>query len=166
MTTINAMRLASLVTAINVLVATGFSIAAIFRPEVVVPAGSIPTQASKLAASERWRPFFDERPRGLLMVFGAAGFDLMAGLEVEKLSKSPAFRGVKILLHQGKRDSRASRQLSGQQHGGFDKLGIRHDPIDHPECEGLRRIKRLSRVVEFARLARKPGRRDPTRTDV
>jgi hypothetical protein len=50
MTTINAMRLASLVTAINVLVASGFSIAAIFRPEVVVPAGSIPTEASLLLA--------------------------------------------------------------------------------------------------------------------
>ena len=50
MTTINAMRLASLVTAINVLVAAGFSIAAIFRPEVVVPAGSIPTEASLLLA--------------------------------------------------------------------------------------------------------------------
>jgi hypothetical protein len=50
MTPINAMRLASLVTAINVLVASGFSIAAIFRPEVVVPAGSIPTEASLLLA--------------------------------------------------------------------------------------------------------------------
>jgi hypothetical protein len=50
MTTANAMRWASLVTAINVLVATGFTIAAIFRPEVVVPAGSIPTQASLLLA--------------------------------------------------------------------------------------------------------------------
>jgi hypothetical protein len=43
------MRLASFVTAINVLVASGFSIAAIFRPEAVVPAGSIPTEASLLA---------------------------------------------------------------------------------------------------------------------
>ena len=34
MTTTNAFRLASVVTAINVLVATGFTIAAIFRPEV------------------------------------------------------------------------------------------------------------------------------------
>lgn len=50
MTTTNAMRLASLVTAINVLVASGFSIAAIFRPEAVVPAGSIPTEASLLLA--------------------------------------------------------------------------------------------------------------------
>ena len=50
MTTLKAMRLASLVTAINVLVASGFSIAAIFRPEAVVPAGSIPTEASLLLA--------------------------------------------------------------------------------------------------------------------
>lgn len=50
MTTTNAMRLASLVTAINVLVASGFSIAAIFRPESVVPAGSVPTEASLLLA--------------------------------------------------------------------------------------------------------------------
>ena len=50
MATIKAMRLASLVTAINVLVASGFSIAAIFRPEAVVPAGSIPTEASLLLA--------------------------------------------------------------------------------------------------------------------
>src|SRR6267154_1511210 len=50
MTTIKAMWLASLVTGINVLVASGFTIAAIFRPEVVVPAGSIPTEASLLFA--------------------------------------------------------------------------------------------------------------------
>jgi hypothetical protein len=50
MTTIKAIRLASLVTAINVLVATGFTIAAIFHPEVVVPPGSIPTEASLLLA--------------------------------------------------------------------------------------------------------------------
>src|SRR5277367_1687316 len=50
MTTTNAIRLASLITAIDVLVATGFTIAAVFRPEVVVPAGSIPTQASLLLA--------------------------------------------------------------------------------------------------------------------
>jgi hypothetical protein len=50
MTKINTMRLASLITAINVLVASGFTIAAIFRPDVVVPAGSIPTEASFLLA--------------------------------------------------------------------------------------------------------------------
>jgi len=37
MTTLKAMRLASLVTAINVLVASGFSIAAIIRPEYLLP---------------------------------------------------------------------------------------------------------------------------------
>ena len=37
MTTKKAIRLASLVTAINVLVASGFSIAAIIRPQYLVP---------------------------------------------------------------------------------------------------------------------------------
>ena len=50
MTTPKAMRLASLVTAINVLVASGFSIAAIIRPQYVVPADSAPTEASLILA--------------------------------------------------------------------------------------------------------------------
>ena len=50
MTTIKAIRLASLVTAINVLVASGFSIAAIIRPQYLVPAESVPTQATLLLA--------------------------------------------------------------------------------------------------------------------
>jgi hypothetical protein len=50
MTAIKAMRLASLVTAINVLVASGFSIAAIIRPQFVVPAGFVPTEGSLILA--------------------------------------------------------------------------------------------------------------------
>ena len=50
MTTVKAMRLASVVTALNVLVATGFSIAAIIRPQYLVPAKSVPTEASLLLA--------------------------------------------------------------------------------------------------------------------
>jgi hypothetical protein len=50
MTTIMAIRLASMVTAINVLVASGFSIAAIFRPQILVPAESVRTQSSLLLA--------------------------------------------------------------------------------------------------------------------
>jgi hypothetical protein len=50
MTTIKAIRLASLVAAINVLVASGFSIAAIINPQYLVPAESVPTQASLLLA--------------------------------------------------------------------------------------------------------------------
>jgi hypothetical protein len=46
MTTINSIRFASVVTAINVLVASGFSIAAIIRPEYLVPAEPVPTEAS------------------------------------------------------------------------------------------------------------------------
>jgi hypothetical protein len=50
MTTKNAIRLASLVTAINVLVASGFSIVAIVRPQYLVPAGSVPAEASLVLA--------------------------------------------------------------------------------------------------------------------
>src|SRR4029077_14632384 len=50
MTTIKAMRLASVVTAIDALVASGFSIVGIIRPQYVVPAGSIPTQAALILA--------------------------------------------------------------------------------------------------------------------
>jgi hypothetical protein len=50
MTTIKTMRLASLVTAINVLIASGFSIAVIIRPQYLVPAESVPTKASLLLA--------------------------------------------------------------------------------------------------------------------
>jgi hypothetical protein len=50
MTAIEAIRLASLVTAIDVLVASGFSIAAIIRPQILVPAESVRTQSSLLLA--------------------------------------------------------------------------------------------------------------------
>jgi hypothetical protein len=45
MTTRKAFWLASLVTAVNVLVASGFSIVAIIRPQYLVPAASVPTDA-------------------------------------------------------------------------------------------------------------------------
>src|SRR6202140_4905199 len=50
MKTIKAIRLAWLLPAINVLVAGGFSIAAIIRPQYLVPAESVPTEASLLFA--------------------------------------------------------------------------------------------------------------------
>src|SRR6202041_2313807 len=50
MTTIKAMRLASVVTAINVLVASGFSIVGILRPQYLIPAESVPTRASLILA--------------------------------------------------------------------------------------------------------------------
>ena len=50
MTTIKAFRLASLVTAINVLVASGFSIVAIIRPQYLVPAQSVRTEGSVVLA--------------------------------------------------------------------------------------------------------------------
>jgi hypothetical protein len=50
MTTIKAIRLASVVTAINVLVASGFSIVGIIRPQYLVPVESIQSQASLILA--------------------------------------------------------------------------------------------------------------------
>ena len=50
MTTIRSIRLASVVTAINVLVASGFSIVGIIRPQYLVPVGYVPTQASLILA--------------------------------------------------------------------------------------------------------------------
>jgi hypothetical protein len=50
MTTIKAMRLASLVTAINVLVASGFGVAALIRPQFVVSAITVPTEGSLILA--------------------------------------------------------------------------------------------------------------------
>ena len=49
-TTIKALRLASVVTAIDVLVASGFSIVGIIRPQYLVPVESVPTEASLLLA--------------------------------------------------------------------------------------------------------------------
>ena len=49
MAIITAMRLASVVTAINVLVATGFSFAAIINPQYLVPS-AVPTEGSLLLA--------------------------------------------------------------------------------------------------------------------
>src|SRR5437868_15297221 len=50
MTTIKAFRLASVVTATDVLVASSFSIVGVIRPQYLVPAGSVPTQASLILA--------------------------------------------------------------------------------------------------------------------
>ena len=44
------MRLAFAITALNVLVASGFSIAGLLKPEYVLPAGSVQTQASLIFA--------------------------------------------------------------------------------------------------------------------
>jgi hypothetical protein len=44
------MRLVSVVTAINVLVASGFSIAGLVRPNSILPTGYVPTEASFIFA--------------------------------------------------------------------------------------------------------------------
>jgi len=50
MITTKTMWLASLVTAINVLAAAGFSIAGLINPQAVLPTGAVPTEASSLFA--------------------------------------------------------------------------------------------------------------------
>jgi hypothetical protein len=45
-----AMRLASFITAANVLVASGYSIAGLISPESILPANSVPTKASFIFA--------------------------------------------------------------------------------------------------------------------
>jgi hypothetical protein len=50
MTTPKMMWLASLVTAVNVLVASGFSIAGLISPQSLLPAGYVPTESSTLFA--------------------------------------------------------------------------------------------------------------------
>jgi hypothetical protein len=84
MTTIKAIRLASVVTAINVLVASGFSIAAITRPQYLVPA-AVSTEASLLLAMYAAAPrislallvmwaVYKQAPHALLVLGAAAGF--------------------------------------------------------------------------------------------
>jgi hypothetical protein len=50
MTTPKVMWLASLVTAVNVLVASGFSVAGLISPQSLLPAGYVPTESSTLFA--------------------------------------------------------------------------------------------------------------------
>ena len=50
MTTTKVVWLASLVTAVNVLVASGFSIAGLISPQSLLPAGYVPTDSSTLFA--------------------------------------------------------------------------------------------------------------------
>src|SRR5260370_31044457 len=45
-----ALRVASLITAINVLVAVGFSVAGLINPKWILPAGYVPTEASFIFA--------------------------------------------------------------------------------------------------------------------
>jgi hypothetical protein len=110
MTTIKAMRLASVVTAINVLVASGFSIAAIIRPQFLVPA-AVPTEASLLlamyAAAPRiplallvWGAIYKQATSALLILGTLAGamqlLDAGIGLYEQDLGKcaGPLFIAV------------------------------------------------------------------------
>jgi hypothetical protein len=72
MTTTKAFRLASVVTAINVLVASGFSIVGIIHPQYLVLGESVPTQASLILAMYA-------AARTIPLAFFRVGGDLQAG---------------------------------------------------------------------------------------
>jgi hypothetical protein len=97
------MRMASLVTAINVLVAGGFSIAGLVSPQSILPAGYAPTNASfifAMYAAARSIPLafmvliaIYQRSESALLILGAlAGFiqllDAGVGLLQHDLGKS------------------------------------------------------------------------------
>ncbi len=91
------------------------------------------------------------------MIIGTASFDLMPSLEVEKLSETIIFGGVKILLHQSERDARTSRQLPREQHRSIDEFSVGYHPIDYSKGEGLRGIQRVSCVVARPYFRREPS---------
>jgi hypothetical protein len=136
MTTIKAMRLASVVTAINVLVASGFSIAAIIRPQYLVPAESGRTQASLLLAMYAAAPriplallvlgaIYKQATPALLILGALAGamqlLDAGIGLFEHDLGKcaGPLFIAIAVLqffvvylLHRSVSQIRADRALA------------------------------------------------------
>src|ERR1700690_2859650 len=121
MTTTKAFRLASVVTAINVLVASGFSIVGIIRPQYLVPVESIPTQPSLILAMYAaarsirlalfaWGAIYKQATPALLLLGSLAGamqlLDAGIGLYEHDLGKcaGPLFIavlqfGVVHLLH-------------------------------------------------------------------
>jgi len=133
MTTTRAMRLASLVTAIDVLVASGFAIAGIIRPQYLIPANAVPTEASlifALYAAARTIPLalfalaaiYKRATSALLILGGLAGamqlLDAGIGLFDRDLGKcaGPLFIAVLQfwvvgLLHR-------SARTTPQTHGG------------------------------------------------
>ena len=130
MTTIKAIRLASLVAAINVLVASAFSIAAIFRPQYLVPA-AVPNEASLLLALYAAAPriplallvlgaIYKQATPALLLLGSLAGamqlLDAGIGLYENDLGKcaGPLFIAVLqffvvYLLHRSRRKPSADR---------------------------------------------------------
>jgi hypothetical protein len=132
MTTIKAIRFASLVTAINVVVASGFNIAAVIRPQYLVPAKFDPTQVSFLLAmysAARTIPLalfalgaiYKQATSALLMLGALAGvmqlLDAGIGLYEQDLGKcaGPLFIGVLqflavYLLHRSMRINPQSKR--------------------------------------------------------
>src|SRR5258708_14220851 len=129
-------RIASLVTAINVLVASGFSIAALISPKSILPAGYAPTEASfifAMYAAARSIPLalmaliaIYKQSEAALLIFGTlAGFiqllDAGVGLGQHDLGKAIGpfviaafqfFRGVPVEQVRAKRGIVTATNLS------------------------------------------------------
>jgi hypothetical protein len=138
MPTITAMRLTSVVTAINVLVATGFSVAAIINPQYLVPS-AVPTEGSLLLAMYAAAPriplalwvlgaIYKQAAPALLILGALAGamqlLDAGIGLFAHDLGKSagPLFIAVLqffvvYLLHKSVRLTPANEARIGEAMG-------------------------------------------------
>ena len=101
---------------------------------------------------EHGRAFFHESASGLAVIFGPPRLDLMPRLEIKKLAKRPALRGIEILLHQTKCDPRSLGEPSRQRHRRLRELIVGHRLIDNAQRNSPLRVKFARGVVELARL--------------
>jgi hypothetical protein len=167
MTTIMAIRLASLVTAINVLVASGFSIAAIVRPQYLVPAEFVRTQASLLlamyAAAPRiplallvLRAIYKQATPALLILGALAGamqlLDAGIGLFQHDLRKCPGplfHRRPPILRGVSASHIRADHAVNQA------RINARYDPAlsSSPQLSGEADAAHHSAVISHARAS-------------
>jgi hypothetical protein len=121
-----AMRVASLITAINVLVAVGFSVAGLVNPKWILPASYVPTEASfifALYAAARTIPLavialvaiYQRSESAILLLGTLAGFiqllDAGVGLLQHDLGKSigPRHRQDRVLISQDRADNANQR---------------------------------------------------------
>jgi hypothetical protein len=108
MRTVKAMRLASLVTAINIVIATAFSIAAIIRPQYLIPE-SVPTKAlllmSMYAAARTiplalfaWCAIYKQATQALLILGALAGAVQLLDAGIGVFEHDPGKSGGPLFL--------------------------------------------------------------------
>jgi hypothetical protein len=136
-----AMRVASLITAINVLVAVGFSVAGLVNPKWILPASYVPTEASfifALYAAARTIPLavialvaiYQRSESAILLLGTLAGFiqllDAGVGLLQHDLGKSigplviAAFQLLAVCLLRGSVRGSVERRPRSEAGGGLN----------------------------------------------